>query len=207
MEKKVERCTCCHSHEGEASISPVKKLRFSIIFIVLALFASKPFLYSQVFKRGCAYLACPLYDDAIRQYKKALFLNRQSDDAWDWLGYAYKSKGDVQKAIECYEEAIKVNPDNIKAHFGLGMIYLINKNFDTAAGHFRYIIAMGKEKNTGSPLDFISYHRSSCDMLIACYEKMGKKDQMFRAAKMTVKLYPDDKKAKDKLLHIEDMPK
>ena len=199
MKEIEEHCSCGHSHEGEASIRPAKKLKFSIIFIILALFVLKPFLYAQVFKRGCAYLACPLYDDAIRQYKKALFLNRQSDDAWDWLGYAYKSKGDVRKAIGVYEEAIKVNPNNIKAHFGLGMIYLMNKNFDTAAGHFRYIIAMGKEKETSSPLDIISYHHSACNMLIACYEKMGEKDQMIRAARITLKLYPDDKKAKDLL--------
>ena len=195
MEIKEAKCSCCHNHES--AINPAKRLAFSMIFVILALFILKPFLFSQVFKRGCAYVAYPLYDDAIRQYKKSVFLDRQSDDAWDWLGYSYKGKGDIKKAIETYEDAIKINPNNKKAHFGLGMIYAMNKDFNEAAEHFRCIVAMGKEDEAA--LDLISYHRSSCEMLITCYERLGKTADMKRAINITLKFYPDNEKAKAKL--------
>lgn len=201
MEAKEPKCSCCHSHENVVFVNPAKRLAFSIIFIFLALVVLKPFLFSQIFKRGCAYVAYPLYDDAIRQYKKCVFLNKNSDDAWDWLGYAYKGRGDVKKAIETYKDAIKINPDNKKAHFSLGMIYATNKNFNEAAGHFKYIAAMGKENEI--TLDLISYHRSSCEMLITCFERLGDAAELKRAIDMTLKFYPDNVKAKDKLLKIK----
>ena len=207
MESKETECGYCHNHGSGALISPAKRLILSAVFIVLALVALKPFLFSQICKRGGAYVAYPLYDDAVRQYKKALVLNGQSDDAWDRLGYAYKGKGDTKKAVETYRNAIKINSGNVMARFDLGMIYLINGDFDNAAGCFRYIVAMGKENEAASSLGIISYHHSSCSMLVTCYEKMGKKDLMARAARMTLKFYPDDKKAKDELLRVEGLSK
>lgn len=203
MEIKKHECGCCHNHENHVFINPVKRRLFSIIFILLALVVLKPFLFSQIFKRGCAYVAYPMYDDAIRQYKKCIFLNKNSDDAWDWLGYAYKGRGDIQKAVETYKDAIKINSDNKKARFSLGMIYAMNKNFNEAAGHFKYIAAMGKENDV--TLDLISCHRSSCEMLITCFERMGDVIELKRAIDMTLRFYPDNKKAKDRLLKIESI--
>ena len=33
-------------------------------------------------------------------------------------------KGDYQKAISCYEKAIKINPNYLSAYFNLGNIYI-----------------------------------------------------------------------------------
>ena len=203
VETKEPKCSCCHNHESGVFISPAKRLAFSIIFLILALVVLRPFLFSQIFKRGCAYVAYPLYDDAIRQYKKCVFLNKKSDDAWDWLGYAYKGNGDVKKAIGTYKDAIKINPDNKKARFSLGMIYAINKNFNDAAGHFKYVVSMGKESEDQASIDLVSYHHSSCEMLITCFERLGSTAELKRAIDMTLKFYPDDKKAKDKLARIK----
>lgn len=203
METKEHECGCCHNHENRIFIDPVKKRLFSIIFILLALVALKPFLFSQIFKRGCAYVAYPMYDDAIRQYKKCVFLNNKSDDAWDWLGYAYKGRGDIQKAVETYKDAIRINPDNKKARFSLGMIYAMSKNFNEAAAHFKYIAAMGKEDEAA--IDIVSYHRSSCEMLMTCYERLGDDVELKRAIDMTLSFYPDNKKAKDRLAKIKNV--
>jgi tetratricopeptide (TPR) repeat protein len=203
MEIKEPKYTCCHSHENMVFINPVKRLAFSIIFISVALFVLKPFLLGQIFKRGCAYVAYPLYDDAIRQYEKCVFLDKNSDDAWDWLGYAYRCKGDTKKAVEIYKDAIKINPNNRKAHFSLGMIYAISKDFNEAVPHFRYIVAMGKEDE--ATIDLISYHRSSCEMLILCFERLGDTIGLKRAIDMTLKFYPDNKKARGKLLKIKSI--
>lgn len=201
MTEKNQHCACGHVHDHASSISLKKKWFLSVSFIFLSLVALKPFLFTQIFNRACAYLAYPLYDDAIRQYKKCVFLNKNSDDALDWLGYAYKGKGDTRKAIEAYTDAIKINPYNKKAHFSLGMIYVMNKKFNEAARHFSCIVAMGKENE--ATLDLISYHRSSCEMLITCFEKLGNAAELKHAIDVTLKFYPDNAKAKDRFLKIK----
>ncbi|MFA6320506.1 MAG: tetratricopeptide repeat protein [Candidatus Omnitrophota bacterium] len=201
MTEKNPHCACGHMHDHVPLISLKKKWFLSAIFIFLSLVALKPFLFTQIFNRACAYVAYPLYDDAIRQYKKCVFLNKNSDDAWDWLGYAYKGRGDVMEAIETYEDAIRINPDNRKARFSLGMIYVMNKDFNAAVKHFNYIVAMGKENEV--TLSLISYHRSSCEMLITCFERLGNAAELKRAIDVTLKFYPDNAKAKGKLLKIK----
>jgi len=203
-EEKEHHCSCGHSHEHEIHISPLKKKMISIVFVIISLIVLKPFLFNQIFSRASAYLSCPLlYDDAIRQYKKCVFLDKESDDAWDWLGHAYKAKGDTKKAIETYETAIKINPNNRKAHFDLGMIYAMNKDFNKAAGHFKDIVAMGKESEDQASTDLVSYHHNSCEMLIICFGKLGDTMELKHAIDMTLKLYPDDKKAKEAFLKIK----
>lgn len=178
MKEKESYCNCCHSHEHKIFMNPAEKRVISIIFIGVSLIILRPFLFNQIFSRASAYMSYYLYDDAIRQYKKAILLDKYNDDAWDWLGYAYKSKGDSEKELEVYNDAIKVNPNNRKAHFNIGMIYMSNKDYDEAVKHLRYVVAMGKEKKTAASLDAIPYYRSSLRMLVICYEKMGKIDEM-----------------------------
>jgi zinc transport system substrate-binding protein len=194
MEKKEQRCACCHEHGATpAPLSLTVRLVFSLAFIILALGALKPFLFDQVFNRGCAYFAQPLFDDAVRQYKKAIFLYRDCDEAWDWLAYSYKCKGDTGKAIDIYEEALRVNPDNRQARFSLGMIFAANRDFERAAGHFKYIAAMGKETEEEASRGLIPYHRSACDMLVTCYKKLDRADDLKDASLLRSKFYPEGK--------------
>jgi tetratricopeptide (TPR) repeat protein len=51
-------------------------------------------------------------DQAIANYKRALRLNPNLEDAWERLGTLYASKGLFSKAITHYEHAIKLNPSD-----------------------------------------------------------------------------------------------
>jgi tetratricopeptide (TPR) repeat protein len=48
------------------------------------------------------------------------------------LGAAFYSKGESEKAIDCYKKATRLNPANAEAHYNLGNIYL-EKNRPSAA--------------------------------------------------------------------------
>ncbi|MGA2094228.1 MAG: tetratricopeptide repeat protein [Sedimentisphaerales bacterium] len=48
------------------------------------------------------------------------------------LGAVFYSKGNTEKALDCYQKAAKLNPANAEAHYNLGNIYL-EKNRLTAA--------------------------------------------------------------------------
>ena len=46
------------------------------------------------------------------------------------MGVAYRAKGNYDKAIECYQKAIELNPDLAKAYYNMGVAYYAKGNFD-----------------------------------------------------------------------------
>lgn len=54
-----------------------------------------------------------LKDAVIKDYQKTA-------GYWFWLGYYYKEAGMYREAVEAYKQAIRIKPDDAKAHYGLG---------------------------------------------------------------------------------------
>ncbi|MFZ3090023.1 MAG: tetratricopeptide repeat protein [Nitrospirota bacterium] len=63
-----------------------------------------------------------IQEEAVAYYKK---------------GIAYQNRMDIEKAIEAYNEAIRIYPDYSDAHYSLGKIYSQQKLFKDAASEFR----------------------------------------------------------------------
>ncbi|MDJ0575014.1 MAG: tetratricopeptide repeat protein [Xenococcaceae cyanobacterium MO_234.B1] len=61
---------------------------------------------------GYSYFAQEQYDIAIRQYKEALKLYPEYVTAFNNLGNVYEKKQMIPQAVECYEAALKSEPDN-----------------------------------------------------------------------------------------------
>lgn len=61
---------------------------------------------------GYAYFAQEQYDIAIRQYKEALKLYPEYVIAFNNLANVYEKKQMVLQAVECYESALKYEPNN-----------------------------------------------------------------------------------------------
>ncbi len=59
-----------------------------------------------------------LQDAGIEDYTK-------SAEYWFYLGYYYDESGMHKEAIEAYKQAIRINPVIAKAHYNLGVAYLI----------------------------------------------------------------------------------
>lgn len=58
-------------------------------------------------------------DDAERYAQKRADLFPDSTGGWVNLGYVYELKGDYLKAVECYEQALAIDPDDELANRGL----------------------------------------------------------------------------------------
>jgi tetratricopeptide (TPR) repeat protein len=63
------------------------------------------------------------------------------------LGNTYRTKGDYDRAIEAYKEAIKLDPDDAKAHHVLGVTYHIKEenahyNYDKAIEAYKEAIKL-----------------------------------------------------------------
>ena len=72
------------------------------------------------------------YDSATYFLKKAIALDSTLQPAWVNLGMAYREQKEYQKAIECYEHILRINPNQIKAVFALANVYNDLGQFDRA---------------------------------------------------------------------------
>ena len=48
------------------------------------------------------------------------------------LGYTYCELGKYEEAIESYKQAIRIDPDDATAHYGLGVTYIILRDKSSA---------------------------------------------------------------------------
>ncbi|MCT7981508.1 tetratricopeptide repeat protein [Laspinema olomoucense] len=70
---------------------------------------SKALIYNAL---GYSYAALEQYDLGIRQYKEALKLNPEYVTGWNNLGFAFDRKGLTAQALEAYEKAQELDPNN-----------------------------------------------------------------------------------------------
>jgi len=196
MEEHKPACDCGHDHNHESHPKVFVRWLFSLFFISASFFLIRPFLAKQLQYRASAYLSSELYDEAIRQYKKVVFIDKSNNDAWDWMGYAYECKKNYGRAIDAYKEAVKINPRNKTANFSLGMIYMQQGNIDAAVLYFKIIVAMGQKDESQGAVYMISYYRSALSMLAECYKRLNKKKELGIVLQKMSKLYPEGKSTK-----------
>ncbi len=189
--EKLDHCSCSHSHNHDNRLRLVLRWPLSLTFIALSFMIMRPFIVKQLLSRASSYMACELFNDAIRSYEKGVFIDKKNVRAWDMLGYAYKSNGDLGKSIRAYQQAIKTDPENKNANFSLGVILASEKKYKEAIPYFEQIIASGPDKQ-GQVIDIVSYHKPSLRLLANCYEALNKFDKKDRALKELRKYYPED---------------
>jgi len=185
----------CDIHTHSDNIKPSTKWIFSLIFIPVCIFLLRPFIAKQIVYRATAYSASYMYQDAKRQYKKAIFLDRDNSDAWTELGDVYKTIDDVEKAIGAYRRAIEINPQNKKALFSLGMILALKKQqYDEAKNLWDRVRELGPE-NAEEKAKYrkLSYHRQSLLSLITYYRRMNDPDGEAKTQKEFNRHYPNTK--------------
>ena len=64
------------------------------------------------YKNGYTYFTQGNYEMAEQNYKKAVELDPNFEDAHYWLGKVYKQTGDYSRAVEQWKKVLKINPQN-----------------------------------------------------------------------------------------------
>jgi tetratricopeptide (TPR) repeat protein len=177
---------------------PAYRWSLSVTFIVVALFALKPLIVNRLVARAEAYSSYGLYLNAERECRKAIFFDGDNTPAWNALGSAYKSRGDVDNAVNTYLNAVNIDPANKIAHFRVAMIFALERNYNRAIPHFEHIRSLGPESPAALAEDSFSYYRSSLEMLSLCYERTGRQDKMQNVLEEMARTYPDYIKAAKK---------
>jgi len=57
-------------------------------------------------------------------------------------GFEYHNQGSMEKAIEEYHQALKLNPNYIEAYMNIGAIYVDKKDYDQAIQQFKKVIEL-----------------------------------------------------------------
>ncbi len=82
------------------------------------------------------------YDDAIKSLESYTLQFTRDADGWNWLGFAYRKSGQLDRAFKAYERALSLDPGHRGAHEYIGEAYLMAKRPDEAERHLKRLEAL-----------------------------------------------------------------
>jgi len=204
MEENHDHCDHDHEHDHENEHKPktLYKWLFSIIFIPLCLILISHYTSSQLSIAGSSYLGYDMYKEAIKQYKKSLFFNKNNIEAGNWLAYCYNQIEDHESAITQYSKVIEIDPSNRKALHSLGLLLGLEGKCQQAIKPLEQLRSLGPITD-GSETQEINFYTSGLKILATCYERMGEVKKARDVLTEVVKYDTKDKNSRAKLKDLE----
>ncbi len=89
------------------------------------------------------------YDDAVKEFQRALELDATSDAAYRGLASSYEAMGKNADAESAYRHAIDIRKDYWGGYSALGAFYAKTARYDDAATQFRRVIELAPENVRG----------------------------------------------------------
>jgi tetratricopeptide (TPR) repeat protein len=101
-----------------------------------------------------------LIEDAVSLYRGIIERDPLNAQSWLLLGSLYESTNRGAEAFEIYNEALKVNPDNIYLMVRIGNQCLMENNWDCALLYFETAYRAGFEKVEAEGINFLEIART-----------------------------------------------
>jgi len=102
---------------------------------------------------GDAYRNLGQYDEAITEYKMAIWLDSLNIAAYRQLCAAYEEQGDYENAIEIYNKLIQITPNIPDVHSNLANILYVKGDIEGAVSHFQTAITLNPRKQWTSVIN------------------------------------------------------
>ena len=96
---------------------------------------------------GDIYLSTGYFEDAITEYKMAIWLDSFNIAAYRHLCRAYEEQGDYNQAIEVYNKLIAMAPNIPDLYSNLANIYYIKGEFDLAISNYQTAITLNPNRS------------------------------------------------------------
>jgi tetratricopeptide (TPR) repeat protein len=103
------------------------------------------------FELGEIYRGINLYDDAINEFKKALFIRPTFVDIKTRLADTYREQGNIDKAIKEYIDAKKLGKNYSAISINLGISYYAQGKYQKARGEWEEVV-MKDPNNKRAPM-------------------------------------------------------
>ncbi len=95
---------------------------------------------------GDIYRSLGRFDDAITEYKMAIWLDCLNIEAYRHLCQAYEELGDYDSAVEIYQKLIQIMPNMPDVHSNLANILYIKGDVEGAISHFQTAVTLNPRK-------------------------------------------------------------
>ncbi len=95
---------------------------------------------------GDIYRSIGQYDDAINEYKAAIWLDSLNIPAYRHLCQTYEEQGDYDSAIDVYHKLINILPTIPEFHSNLANIYYLKGEAKEAVSHYQAAITLNPSK-------------------------------------------------------------
>lgn len=95
---------------------------------------------------GDVYRALGQFDDAITEYKMAIWLDSLNINAYRHLCATYEEQGDYDSAVEIYEKLIQIMPNMPDVHSNLANILYVKGDIENAISHFQTAVTLNPKK-------------------------------------------------------------
>ncbi len=102
---------------------------------------------------GDIYRAIGQFDNAITEYKMAIWLDSLNISAYRHLCQAYEELGDFDSAIETYKKLISIMPNIPEFHSNLANILYIKGDVESAVAHFQTAVTLNPNKQWTSVIN------------------------------------------------------
>lgn len=100
-----------------------------------------------LYNLGNAFFYIQRLEEAVDVYKRALVLQESSECHFN-IAVAFTDMGRIPDAILHYQEAIRLDSENIDAYLNLGRCQMqLNQGTDEAAGTFQQVLNVDPENN------------------------------------------------------------
>ena len=133
---------------------------FLLMFFVTSSYGAGDF--KEYYNKGIDFYKQGKYDEAGKEFKKAIELKPNDVYALYGLGNTYYCKAKYDDAVKIYTKAININPDYAKVHYSLSLAYSklgMTREAEKQKTIFRKLSQGGK--NTGSSKQAKASHTSS----------------------------------------------
>ncbi|MEI7511324.1 MAG: tetratricopeptide repeat protein [Candidatus Peregrinibacteria bacterium] len=118
--------------------------------------------------RGKEYFSRLQYDDARKQYEKAINLDKENNRYWNDYGMLFQDRGNYEKAIKVFEKVLKMsekscNKDccSLSVYYNnLGMAYKTKGENDKAIEYLKKALQINKEFHNDNCINLSSYYNN-----------------------------------------------
>jgi tetratricopeptide (TPR) repeat protein len=94
-------------------------------------------------------IATGRYEDAVREFERALDAEPMSSDAFGGLAKAYEALGKLAEAEATYKKAVALKPAYWRGHNALGTFYMYHGRYDEAEQQYEKVIALAPRNYWG----------------------------------------------------------
>jgi len=102
---------------------------------------------------GDIYRSMGQFDNAITEYKMAIWLDSLNISAYRHLCQAYEEQGDYDSAVEIYEKLIQIMPNMPDVHSNLANILYVKGDIPGAISHFQTAVTLNPKKQWTSVIN------------------------------------------------------